>query len=84
MNRLLMLKQRRCGTVSWCVIASWILLAALMLGGGMACSRGDDDAIAVEIRDGGIRAGDLLTALESRAGSGRDTSAEDRREILNS
>ena len=83
MNRRLMLKQRRCGTVSWCVIASWILLAALMLGGGIACSRGDGDAIAVEIRDGGIRAGDLLTALESRAGGGRDTSTEDRREILN-
>ena len=78
-----LLKQRRCGAVSWFVIGTWILWTALALSlgfGGLACSGADSNALAVEISSGGIRAGDLLGALESRASSG---SEPERREILN-
>lgn len=79
-----LLKQRRCGAVSWFVIGSWTLLSALILGGGLACSGGDADALAVEISGGGIRAGQLLNALESRSGRGTDVQDDpERREILN-
>ena len=79
--RRVILKQRRCGAVSWFVIAIWTLLAAALLGAGAACSSGDAEAIAVEISNGGIRAGDLLGALERRASGTKDDG--ERREILN-
>ena len=80
------LKQRRCGAVSWFVIGSWIFLTVLALGGGLACSGADADALAVEISGGGIRAGQLMSALENRTGTGAGAAIDnepERREVLN-